>query len=319
MFDFAKHSKEIIADELEQLRAMSERIGEEMNNAVEMIYHCKGKVVVMGIGKTGIIGHKIAASLASTGTPSFFINAAEAMHGDLGMVAAGDIAILVSHSGSTHEILNIVQPLKKIGARIMAITGNPQSMLAREAEVVLNVSVDHEVCPLNLAPTTSTTATLLLSDALVVCLMERRRFTSMDFALYHPGGALGRQLLTHVSDEMSHDIPAVQVDTPFKDVIYTVSDKRKGFVMVYDGKEAIGIITDGDIRRAVQKFDDIKALTAKDFMTHGFKRIHQDALLTQAITMMEINKITSLAVTETPDSRELIGIITIHDILTVPK
>ena len=319
MFDFAKHSKEIIADELEQLRAMSERIGEEMNNAVEMIYHCKGKVVVMGIGKTGLIGHKIAASLASTGTPSFFINAAEAMHGDLGMVAAGDIAILVSHSGSTHEILNIVQPLKKIGARIMAITGNPQSMLAREAEVVLNVSVDHEVCPLNLAPTTSTTATLLLSDALVVCLMERRRFTSMDFALYHPGGALGRQLLTHVSDEMSHDIPAVQVDTPFKDVIYTVSDKRKGFVMVYDGKEAIGIITDGDIRRAVQKFDDIKALTAKDFMTHGFKRIHQDALLTQAITMMEINKITSLAVTETPDSRELIGIITIHDILTVPK
>jgi arabinose-5-phosphate isomerase len=298
---------------------MADNIGDEMNRAVEMIYGCQGKVVVLGIGKTGIIGHKIAASLASTGTPSFFINAAEAMHGDLGMVAKGDIAILVSHSGSTHEILNILQPLKKIGARIIAITGNLNSRLAREAEVVLSVAVDHEVCPLNLAPTTSTTATLLLSDALVVCLMERRHFTTQDFALYHPGGALGRQLLTHVSDEMSHEIPRVQTTTAFKDVIYTVSDKRKGFVMVYDHDKAIGIITDGDIRRAVQKFDDIKELRASDFMTKGFKSIHQDALLTQAITMMEINKITSLAVTETPQSKELIGIITIHDILTVPK
>lgn len=317
--DFAKRSKEIIADELEQLRDVASRIGDEMNQAVELIFRCRGKVVVSGIGKTGIIGHKIAASLASTGTPSFFINAAEAMHGDLGMVASGDIAILVSHSGSTHEILNIIQPLKKIGARIIAITGNPQSMLARQAEVTLNVSIDHEVCPLNLAPTTSTTATLLLSDALVVCLMERRHFSTTDFALYHPGGALGRQLLTHVSDEMKHDVPRVQTTTPFKDVIYTVSDQRKGFVLVYDSNEAVGIITDGDIRRAVQRFDDIKSLTAGDFMTHGFKRIHQDALLTQAITMMEVNKITSLAVTASQDSKDIIGVITIHDILTVPK
>ncbi len=317
--NFAKRSKEIIADELDQMSAVADRIGDEMNQAVEMIFRCRGKVVVMGIGKTGIIGHKIAASLASTGTPSFFINAAEAMHGDLGMVAAGDIAILVSHSGSTHEILNIIQPLKKIGARIISITGNVQSTLARESEVVLNVAVDHEVCPLNLAPTTSTTATLLLSDALVVCLMERRHFTTTDFALYHPGGALGRQLLTHVSDEMSHDVPKVETSTPFKDVIYTVSDQRKGFVLVYEKGTAVGIITDGDIRRAVQKHDDIKLLTAGDFMTHGFKRIHQDALLTQAITMMEINKITSLAVTESPDSKDIIGVITIHDILTVPK
>ena len=269
----------------------------------------------MGIGKTGIVGHKLAASFASTGTPAIFINAAEAMHGDLGMVAPNDIALLISHSGTSSEIVNICAPLKNIGARIIAITGNPHSALAQEAEIVLNVPVEREVCPLNLAPTTSTTATMLLGDALMVCLMERRQFKAENFALYHPGGALGRQLLSRVKHRMSTSIPRVTTNTLFNDIIYTVSDGRKGMTLVYDNNNCVGIITDGDIRRAVQHHENLKTLTAADIMTHSFKRIHQEAMITQALELMDINNITSLAVTDTPDSNNIIGILHIHDII----
>ena len=268
------------------------------------------------LGKTGIVGHKIAASLASTGTPAIFINAAEAMHGDLGMVAKNDIALLISHSGSSAEIVNICTPLKNIGTRIIAITGNPNSALAQEAEIVLNVPIEREVCPLNLAPTTSTTATMLLGDAIMVCLMERRQFKAENFALYHPGGALGRQLLSRVKHRMSTTIPCVFNDTPFNDVIYTVSDGRKGMTLVYNhNNQCIGIITDGDIRRAVQNHENIKTLTAADIMTHSFKHIHQEAMISQALELMDINNITSLAVTDTPNSNNIIGILHIHDII----
>jgi len=312
--DFTERSKEIFKLEIAELQKLADKIGPEMNEVVEMIYISTGKLVIMGIGKTGIIGHKIASSLASTGTPAIFVNAAEAMHGDLGMVSKKDIVLLISNSGSSSEILNIVAPLKKIGCSLIAMTGNPKSLLAREVSLFLNVSVSKEACPLGLAPTTSTTATLVMGDALTVCLMERRGFKAENYALYHPGGALGRRLISRVKDEMFTDIPKVYETTLFKDIIYEVSNKRLGMTMVFNKNEqAIGIITDGDIRRAIQRFDEIKPLTAADFMTHGFKKIAQDELLTEALEMMDVNKITTLTVVDNTDT--VVGILSIHNII----
>lgn len=314
--DFVTRSKEIFNQEIGELQKLSDRIGTEINEAVEMIYACTGKFVIMGIGKTGIIGHKIASSLASTGTQTIFINASEAMHGDLGMVSKNDIVLLISNSGSSSEILNVVAPIKQIGCKLIAMTGNPNSALAKEVSLVLNVGVEQEACPLGLAPTTSTTATLVMGDALTICLMERRGFKAENYALYHPGGALGRRLICRVQDEMSTDIPTVYETTLFKDVIYEVSNKRLGLTLVYNSKEqAIGIITDGDIRRAIQRFDDIKQLTAAEFMTPAFKRITKNELLTEALEMMDINKITNLVVVDPLDVNQVEGILSIHNII----
>lgn len=308
-----KRAKEIFAQQIGELQKVSDRIGAEMNQVVEMIYACRGKLVIMGVGKTGIIGHKIASSLASTGTPSIFVNAAEAMHGDLGMISPNDIALLISNSGSSMEIINVVGPLKKIGCRIIAMTGNPQSPLAHEAEIILNVGVEKEACPLGLAPTTSTTATLVMGDALTICLMERRNFKAENYALYHPGGALGRQLLTRVKDEMTTEVPEVNEDSIFKDIISEMSKKRLGMTLVYNSKgEATGIITDGDLRRAIQNFDDLKNLKASDIMTKGFKRIDKNEMLTEALEMMDISNITTLAVM---DGENVCGILSIHHII----
>jgi len=312
--DFTKRSKEIFNLEIVELQKLAEKIGPEINDIVELIYSTKGKLVIMGIGKTGIIGHKIASSLASTGTPTIFVNASEAMHGDLGMVSKNDIVLLISNSGSSNEIINIIAPLKKIGCTLIAMTGNMKSVLAKEVSLVLNIGISREACPLGLAPTTSTTATLVMGDALTICLMERRGFKAENFALYHPGGALGRRLISKVKDEMFTDIPKVHLTTLFKDIIYEVSNKRLGMTMVYDkNDEAIGIITDGDIRRAIQRFDEIKQLTAADFMTYGFKRIAQNELITEALEMMDLNKITTLTVVD--DSEKVVGILSIHNII----
>lgn len=314
--DFLKRSKEVFQLEIEELTKLSEKLGNEINEGVELIYNCKGKLVIMGIGKTGIIGRKITSSLASTGTPTIFVNAAEAMHGDLGMVAKEDIVLLISNSGSSSEILNLLAPLKKIGCYLMAMTGNLKSPLAKEVSFNLYSGIEREACPIGLAPTTSTTAALVLGDALTICLMERRQFEAKNFALYHPGGALGRQLLSRVKDEMTTEIPKVYEDTLFKDVIYEVSNKRLGMTMVYNPTEKpVGIITDGDIRRAIQRFDEIKQLKASDFMTVGFKKIAQDELLTDALEILDINNITTLAVTENENSEQLVGILSIHDII----
>ena len=312
--DFITRSKEIFKQEICELQKLADKIGPEINEAVELIFASKGKLVIMGVGKTGIIGHKISSSLASTGTPSIFVNAAEAMHGDLGMVNKNDIVLLISNSGSSSEIVNIVPPLKKIGCRLIAMTGNPHSPLAKEASLVINVGVTKEACPLDLAPTTSTTATLVMGDALTICLMERRGFKAENYALYHPGGALGRRLISRVKDEMFTDVPKVYETTLFKDVIYEVSNKRLGMTMVYNtDNKAIGIITDGDIRRAIQKFDELKNLTAADFMTLGFKRISQEELLTEALEMMDLNKITTLTVID--ENEQVVGILSIHNII----
>ena len=312
--DFIERSKEIFQQEISELQKLAEKIGSEINEAVEMIYASKGKLVIMGIGKTGIIGHKISSSLASTGTASIFVNAAEAMHGDLGMVSKNDIVLLISNSGSSSEILNVVAPLKKIGCKLIAMTGNTHSALAKEVALVLNIGVSKEACPLDLAPTTSTTATLVMGDALTICLMERRGFKAENYALYHPGGALGRRLISRVKDEMFTDIPKVYETTAFKDVIYEVSNKRLGMTMVYNSdNQAVGVITDGDIRRAIQKFDEFKNLKAIDFMTQGFKRIDQNELLTEALEMMDLNKITTLSVID--EHENVIGILSIHNII----
>ena len=311
---YSERAKEIFAEEITELEKLGLSIDERFDEAVEMIYACRGKLVVMGIGKTGIIGHKIASSLASTGTSAIFVNAVEAVHGDLGMVSREDVVMLVSNSGSTNEILNVIAPLRNIGCRIIAMTGDIKSPLAQQADLTLSIHVDKEACPLGLAPTTSTTATALMGDALTVCLMEKRHFKAENFAVYHPGGALGRRLLARVQNRMQQSVPRVQVTTPFRELVGEMTDKHLGMTMVYDGEQCVGIITDGDLRRAIQKYEDLH-IVARDMMTPSYKRIHKDALLTDALAIMDRYNITTLAVTETPQTEPIIGIISIHHII----
>ena len=311
---YAKRAKEIFDTEIHELEKLRNSIDTTFDKVVEVLYGCQGKVVMMGIGKTGIIAHKMAASFASTGTPSIFVNAAEAVHGDLGMLSANDVAILVSNSGATNEILSIIDPLHRMGCTIVAMTGNLDSPLAQRADYALSIHVDTEACPLGLAPTTSTTATLLMGDALMICLMEMRKFKAENFGLYHPGGALGRQLLGRVSKCMSTDVPRVQVDSIFRDVVSEMTDKHLGMTMVYDRTCCVGIITDGDVRRAILKYNDVQ-ITAADIMTPSYKHIAKDALLSDALATMDKHNITTLAVTENAESQEIIGIISIHHII----
>ena len=311
---YSERAKEIFAEEITELEKLGLSIDERFDEAVEMIYACRGKLVVMGIGKTGIIGHKIASSLASTGTSAIFVNAVEAVHGDLGMVSREDVVMLVSNSGSTNEILNVIAPLRNIGCRIIAMTGDIKSPLAQQTDLTLSIHVDKEACPLGLAPTTSTTATALMGDALTVCLMEKRHFKAENFAVYHPGGALGRRLLARVQNRMQQSVPRVQVTTPFRELVGEMTEKHLGMTMVYDGEQCVGIITDGDLRRAIQKYEDLH-IVARDMMTPSYKRIHKDALLTDALAIMDRYNITTLAVTETPQTEPISGIISIHHII----
>lgn len=311
-----QRAKEVFQQEATQLQKVGERLDEAFSQVVELIYAQNQKVVITGIGKTGIIGKKIAASLASTGTQAIFLNAAEAIHGDLGMVCRGDVVIAISNSGSSAEILAILEPLKRIGCTLIAMTGNPKSPLAQQADFVLNTGVDSEACRIGLAPTTSTTAALVMGDALVVCLMEKRNFQAENFVLYHPGGALGRRLLTRVKDRMEKNVPFVTETTPFKEIMMEMTAKRLGITMVLDERQIpVGIITDGDIRRAIQYFDDFRTVCAKDFMTRNFKRILPETLVSDALELMDWNKITTLAVTQndTPDA-PIVGILSIHHI-----
>ena len=315
---YTERAKQIFTAEIGELQRLRDSIDDSFNQVVDVLFDCQGKIVILGIGKTGIIGHKMAASFASTGTSSIFVNVAEAMHGDLGMINKEDVVILVSNSGETSEILNAIDPIHRIGSTIVALTGNMQSPLAQRADYALSVHVDHEACPLGLAPTTSTTATLMMGDALMVCLMERRQFKAENFALYHPGGALGRKLLGRVENYMSTDVPRVAADACFRDVVCEMSDKHLGMTMVYETLQApskcIGIITDGDVRRAIQQFNDVH-ITAKQVMTPSYKSVAKNTLLTDALAIMDTYNITTLAVTETEDSSEIIGIISIHHII----
>lgn len=308
-----QRARQIFREEIDSLQHLSESIDASFDAVVDCFYHCRGKLVLMGIGKTGQVAHKIASSFASTGTPAIFVNAAEAVHGDLGQVSKEDVVVLVSNSGATNEILNVLSPLRNIGCTLVAMTGNPSSPLAKECDLVLSVHVDREVCPLGLAPTTSTTATLMMGDALMVCLMEKRQFKAENFAVYHPGGALGRQLLYKVRNRMTQAVPKVSVDTSFRLLTREMSDKHLGMTMVYEADRPVGIITDGDVRRAIQRYDDLSSVTARDIMTPGFKSIAQEALLTEALAEMDRYNITTLAALD--EAGSITGILSIHHII----
>ncbi|MGL4956219.1 MAG: KpsF/GutQ family sugar-phosphate isomerase [Bacteroidales bacterium] len=311
--NFIARAKQVFDLEIEELQKVKERIDQSFVEVVELIYQSKGKIVLMGIGKTGIIARKIAASLASTGTSAIFINATEAIHGDLGMITRGDIVIIISNSGNSQEIVNVIAPVRNLDCPIIALTGNTNSPLGKAADYVLNVNVEQEACPMGLAPTSSTTATLLMGDALTVCLMERREFKAENFAVYHPGGALGRRLLSKVKDYMRTEVPKVQLDSTMKDITYEVSSKRLGMTLVYDGELPVGIITDGDIRRAMLRYgQEIMQTTAKSFMTPRFKQIASEAMLNEALELMDLNKIMNLVVVE---NSQVVGIIAMHDII----
>lgn len=316
-----ERAREVFCSEQEEIGYVLNHLDDSFRQVVELILQSEGKVVISGIGKTGLIGRKIAASLASTGTQAIFLNAAEAQHGDLGMVSRGDIVILISNSGESEEIVRLPSPLKRLGCTLVAMTGMPKSTLAQQCDYVLNVGVRKEACKIGLAPTTSTTATLVMGDALTVCLMEARNFRPENFALYHPGGALGRRMLTHVSEVMGTVVPTVSEATTLRDVLVEVSSKKLGMTLVRDDNgHFTGIITDGDIRRVVQRVEDFQQLKARDFMTKGFKSIDKEKMVNDALDLMNRHKITTLAVTDGEgDNAPIIGILHIHDIYGFTK
>lgn len=307
-------SKEVFNLEIEELKKVRDKIGSEIEDAVEMIFESKGRVVITGIGKSGIIGKKIAASLASTGTQSIFMNAAEGLHGDLGMIYKDDIVIAISNSGNSQEVVDLLPSIKRIGAKIIGMTGNTNSKLAQSSDLVLDIGIEKEACPMNLAPTSSTTATLVMGDALTVSLINKRDFRPEKFAIYHPGGALGRRLLTRVKDLMHTNIPKVKEDANLKDILDEIISNRLTMTMVVDSnKQFIGIITDGDIRRTVfNKYENIKEIKAKDIMSKGFKSISSNEMLSFALEKFEEEKVSSLVVLE---KESVVGIVTMQDII----
>ncbi|WP_406600938.1 KpsF/GutQ family sugar-phosphate isomerase [Mangrovimonas aestuarii] len=292
---------------------LSALLNDDFANAVELIYNSKGRVIITGIGKSAIIATKIVATLNSTGTPAVFMHAADAIHGDLGLILEDDVVICISKSGNTPEIKVLVPLIKNGPNRMIAITGNPESFLGIHADYVLNAFVEKEACPNNLAPTTSTTAQLVIGDALSVCLLELRGFSSKDFAKYHPGGALGKKLYLRVSDLSSvNQKPQVTPDTNIKDVIIEISEKMLGVTAVTDNGNIIGIITDGDLRRMLSKSVDFSSLTARDIMSSNPKRIQHDAMAVDAMETMETNGISQLLVEE---EGIYAGVVHLHDLI----
>jgi arabinose-5-phosphate isomerase len=306
-------AKKTILSESEAIAKLVDFVSDDFVQTVEIIYNATGRLVVTGIGKSAIIAQKIVATLNSTGTPSLFLHASEAIHGDLGMVQPGDVVICISKSGNSPEIKVLVPLLKRFGNKLVAITGNTTSFLGKEADYVLNTYVESEACPNNLAPTNSTTAQLVMGDALAVCLMEMRNFTAEDFAKYHPGGALGKKLLLRVGDmlDTTHK-PIVAPDSNIKTVIVEISEKRLGVTAVVDNQKVIGIITDGDIRRMLNKTETISGLVAKDIMTVNPKMINSTDLVSDALNILEDYSITQLVVV---DNGEYKGVLHLHDIL----
>lgn len=310
-------AREVLRIEAEAVARLAERVDGTFAEACRLILACTGRVVVSGIGKSGHVARKVAATLASTGTPAFFLHPAEASHGDLGMVTRDDVFVALSNSGSTDELLTIVPVLKRQGARLVAITGNPGSPLARLADVHLHAAVDREACPLNLAPTASTTATLALGDALAVALLDARGFGPMDFALSHPGGALGRRLLTRVADVMrsGDSLPRVPAGARLVDAILEITRKRMGMTaIVADDGRLAGIFTDGDLRRLIEQGRDLRGLCIDEVMTRAPATIDAQALAAEAVRIMEERLISQLLVVDR--ERRLAGALHIHDLLT---
>ncbi len=302
--------------EAEAVLALRTRLGEPFLAAHDLVLATKGRVVVTGMGKSGHVGNKIASTLASTGTPAFFMHPAEASHGDLGMITSDDVVVAISNSGESEEILRILPVIKRRGAKVISITGRPQSTLAREADVHLDAGVEKEACPLNLAPTASTTAVLALGDALAVALLESRGFGSEDFAMHHPGGALGRRLLVHVSDIMrtGDRLPRNSPDAMLPEAIVEMSRKGMGMTCIVDGGDRLlGIYTDGDLRRTLERHDSIRQLRVGDVMTKNPTTIGADKLAAEAARILEARDLGGKLVVT--DGVKLVGALTFHDLL----
>jgi arabinose-5-phosphate isomerase len=310
-------AKKVLTIEALSIQELKDRINEDFIRAVEIIHNSKGRVVITGIGKSGLVGRKIAATLASTGTPSFFMHPAEASHGDLGMVTEDDVVIAISNSGETDEILRLIPYLKYFNVKIIALTGNPQSTLAKQADVFLDVSVKEEACPFGFIPTASTTVTMAMGDAIAVALIMRNGFKKEDFAVFHPGGSLGRRMLTKVKDLMhtGEEVPVAYPDTLMLDAVLEISSKRLGVVVIVDeNKRILGIITDGDVRRGVHRWGkELFELKASQIMTKNPKTINEEELAAVALSTMQKYSITSLVVPANDGT--LKGLIHIHDIL----
>ena len=305
----------MLAIEADAVRALIDRLDERFLDAVSLILGRGGRVVVSGIGKSGHIARKVASTLASTGTPAYFVHPAEASHGDLGMIQADDIFIGISHSGESEELLRIIPLLKRQGAKLIAITGNHDSTLAREADIHLDAGVAQEACPLNLAPTASTTAALALGDALAVALLDARGFSADDFARSHPGGSLGRRLLTHVADVMRKgaDVPSVVDTASLREAVHEMSRGRMGMTAVVDAKgRIVGVFTDGDLRRVLDKVTDFAGARVAELMTPGPRTIRREALAVEAVQLMERHKINQLVVVD--DDNKVVGALNMHDL-----
>ena len=315
VFDFQRAGKAVLRIEREGLEQLDQYINDDFARACARIYACQGKVVVMGMGKSGHIGKKMAATFASTGTPAFFVHPAEASHGDLGMVSKNDVVIAISNSGESNEILALIPVLKRQNITLICMTGRPESAMARAADVHLCVSVPQEACPLGLAPTSSTTATLVMGDALAVSLLEARGFTAEDFALSHPGGALGRKLLLHVADIMhsGDELPHVTRDASLRDALLEITRKNLGLTVIVDDLMKIeGIFTDGDLRRIFDMGIDFQRATIGEEMTPGGIRVRPNMLAVEALNLMQTKNITSILVA---DDDHLLGVVHMHDML----
>jgi len=308
-------ARKVLVIEAEAVTGLISRLDQRFLDAVSLILACRGRVVVSGVGKSGHIARKIASTLASTGTPAFFVHAAEAGHGDLGMITRDDVVLALSNSGQSDELLTIIPMIKRQGAKLIALTGNPDSTLAKEADVHLDARVPQEACPLNLAPTASTTAALALGDALAIALLDARGFSEHDFARAHPGGALGRKLLTHVSDVMraGKDAPSVADTASFSEALIEMSRKGMGMTAVLDpGGKVIGIFTDGDLRRTLENKPDVRSTRISEVMTRNPRTITARKLAAEAVELMERYKITQLLVVT--DTGELAGALNMHDL-----
>ena len=306
-------AKKTITNEAEAISHLATLLNEDFSNAVECIRHSKGRVIISGVGKSALIASKIVATLNSTGTPSIFMHAADAIHGDLGTVQQDDVVICISKSGNTAEIKMLLPLIKRGRNKLIGMTGNPDSYLAAQADFILNTYVEKEACPNNLAPTTSTTAQLVIGDALAICLLELKGFSSKDFAKYHPGGALGKKLYLRVGDIANNNqIPEVRTNSDVKSVIIEISEKMLGATAVLEDQKIVGIITDGDIRRMLNKYDNIYGLTAKDIMSVTPKTIASNVLAVKALEIMQTNNISQILVV---DGGNYKGIVHLHNLI----
>jgi arabinose-5-phosphate isomerase len=316
--EILKKARKVLEIEAQGITRLVDKLGQDFCEAVHLLHRCQGKVVVTGVGKSGLICQKIAATLASTGTPAIFLHAVDGFHGDLGVLTRQDVVMAVSNSGETEEVNRLLPPIKRLGVPLIALTGKPSSTLARHGDVVIDTGVKEEACPMNLVPTASTTAALAIGDALAIVLLGERGFKEEDFALLHPGGVLGKRLLYRVEDLMhvGDEIPFVKEDASLMDAILVISSKRLGVTGVLDaGENLVGVITDGDLRRGLEKNLDIRQRQACEVMTLNPKRIRKGELAAKALQAMEQFSITALFVVAPTNEKKAIGIIHVHDLL----